>query len=179
MESLDSHLFDIFHLSDWPKTAMTDVIITLMRFITHLGDGDFLIVLSVLALGMLIIRKLYLTGVLWTLYIAFSFLLSANLKTLISRERPADIYHLIETSSPAMPSGHALKSTIVYVGIYLLALRLFLLSQSQRRLMKLMFIFPFIIGLSRLFLGVHWPSDIMIGWVLGAGIAWIFSRYIT
>ena len=148
-----------------------------MRFITHLGDAIFLVIISTCTLAFLLFKKHYKTSIYWTISIVFSFIFCASLKSLIGRQRPDDIYHLIEASSPALPSGHALKSTVVYIGIYILMLRLFALSPTQQKWMKLFFLFPFFIGMSRIFLGVHWPSDVIIGWLFGAFILWIFYKY--
>ena len=177
MGSFDSFIFDMLRLSGRRESDMSEVVIGLMRFITHLGDAVFLVAISICTLAFLLLKKLYKTGIFWTASIAFSFIFCAGLKNLIGRDRPDDLYHLIEASSPALPSGHALKSTVVYVGIYILIMRLFALSPTQKTWMKLFFFLPFAIGMSRIFLGVHWPSDVIAGWALGAMISWIFFKY--
>ena len=177
MDSLDYIIFDILHLSGRDESALLEPVIGLMRFITHLGDGIFLIAISVCVLALLLFKKMYKTSIYWTTSIAFSFIFCASLKNLIGRNRPDNVYHLIEVSSPAMPSGHALKSTVVYIGIYILILRLLSLSAIQKKWMKLFFLLPFFIGMSRIFLGVHWPSDVIMGWLFGAVISGIFYIY--
>ena len=176
MGTLDSYLFDLLHFSSESGSVLFDKLIEFTRFITHLGDGVLLAALSLSVLGVLLFQKDYRTSFYWTVTIVFSFLFSAGLKKLIGRERP-DVYHLIEASSPALPSGHALKSTVVYVGLYFLILRFGLLTRPQKHWAKLILILPVLIGLSRVLLGVHWPSDIITGWGLGAIISWIFSKY--
>lgn len=176
MQFLDSSLFDILHLSGKRESVISEAVIPLMRFITHLGDGVFLAAISVCIFALLLLKKLYKTGAYWTATVTFSFLLSAGLKNLIGRDRPDHVYHLIEASSPALPSGHALKSTVVYVGIYILIRRLFALSPTQKTCLKLFFFLPFAIGMSRIFLGVHWPSDVIAGWVIGGVISLSFYR---
>ncbi len=153
---------------------MSDVTIDVMRFITHLGDAVFLAVISICFLGVLIFKKHYKVGFYWTVTIAFSHILCAWLKVLIGKDRPDDVYHLIQTSSAAFPSGHALKSTVVYIGIYILVLRLFSLSSAHKNGMKLLIVLPFAIGISRILLGVHWPSDILAGWFIGFAMTFMF-----
>ena len=131
MKSPDSYIFDKLLLSGETETSASQFAIGLMRFITHLGDGLFLVAVSICFLTALIFRRLYKVSILWTLTIAFSFVFSASLKSLIGRNRPDEIYHLIEVSSPALPSGHALKSTVVYIGIYILISRFFTFPSSQ------------------------------------------------
>lgn len=178
MSSYDTTLFEILQLSGKTDSNLNDLIINIFRFITHLGDGVFLVALSLIALGWLIKKKQYLVGLHWTVYVVFSYLFSAGAKQIIGRERPDEIYHLIEASSPALPSGHALKSTIVYAGIYLLLKQYLTLSASQQKALRLILLLPIAIGLSRIFLGVHWPSDVILGWLFGGVIFIIFAKLI-
>ena len=175
MGTLDSYLFDLLHFSNESGSVFSYKLMGFTRFITHLGDGVLLAVLSFSVLCVLLFKKHYRTSLYWTLSIVFSFLFSAGLKKLIGRQRPDDVYHLIESSSPAMPSGHALKSTVVYVGIYFLILRFGSLTKSQKHWAKLILILPLLIGFSRVLLGVHWPSDVVVGWMLGIAISCLFN----
>lgn len=178
MRSLDSYIYDMLRLSNEGDSATYEIVIDLMRFITHLGDLILLVFISIITLVALIRQKFYKIGLFWTVTVLFSFLFSAGLKKLIGRERPDDIYHLVEATSAAMPSGHALKSTVVYFGLYLLLMRVFRFSKAGKIWTKLLCLMPFLIGSSRIFLGVHWPSDVLAGWCLGALISLVFYRFI-
>lgn len=178
MSSFDTTLFEILQLSGNTNSTLNDLIINIFRFITHLGDGVVLAALSLITLGWLKKKKQYLVGLFWTVYVVFSYLFSAGAKQIIGRERPDEIYHLIEVSSPGLPSGHALKSTIVYAGIYLLLKQYLILSASQQKALRVILALPIAIGLSRVLLGAHWPSDVILGWLLGGLISIGFAKLI-
>ena len=92
------------------------------------------------------------------------------LKQIFGRERPEVVPHLVQVDSLSFPSGHAFNSAIVY-----LTLGALLARTEQRRAAKVYilacaFLLAVIIGFSRVYLGVHYPSDVVAGWCAGA--AW-------
>lgn len=90
-----------------------------------------------------------------------------GLKLLIDRTRPTFDLHPVATHSSSFPSGHAGNSMAVYLAIALIAVpRRYRLAAVVSALMA-----SLILGATRPFLGVHWPSDVIGGWALGAGIA--------
>lgn len=176
MASFDSYIFEFLRLSKFDADNAPEIFIKLTRFITHLGDGDFLAVLSVTTLFTLCLQKRWQTSIFFTLIVTLSFLVSAGLKKLIGRSRPAEVFHLIEVSSPAFPSGHAFKSTVVYLSIYSLIANSKSLSSRQKARLRLLLFLPIAIGLSRIMLGVHWPTDVVFGWLLGLFVFFIFHH---
>ncbi|MEO7773549.1 MAG: phosphatase PAP2 family protein [Steroidobacteraceae bacterium] len=108
-------------------------------------------------------------------------LLSAATKSIIARPRPDVIAHLVETSTASFPSGHALLSASIY-----LTLGVMLASVHSQRTLKLYFmitavLLTLLIGMSRIFLGVHWPSDVLAGWCLGTAWAsgcWLLATWL-
>jgi undecaprenyl-diphosphatase len=92
------------------------------------------------------------------------------LKGLFARPRPELALRLTEVRSLSFPSGHAMQSAIIY-----LTLAAFLARFVQARALKVYFVgFAFLlsllVGVSRVYLGVHYPSDVLAGWC--AGLAW-------
>jgi membrane-associated phospholipid phosphatase len=71
-------------------------------------------------------------------------------------------------SSFGLPSGHAQNAVVVWGGLAA--------SFKKKWLWVLAFIFPFLIGLSRIYLGVHFPSDVLVGWLLGALLLWVYLK---
>lgn len=100
-----------------------------------------------------------------------------GLKHLILRERPDVVLHLIEETGYSFPSGHANGGLIFYVFLIFL-LRRFLKQQHYEDLANLFTviftILIFLIGVSRIYLGVHYPTDILAGWCLGGVLSVIF-----
>ncbi|HEX9786004.1 MAG TPA: phosphatase PAP2 family protein [Opitutaceae bacterium] len=140
------------------------------RDVTALGGRTLLTLMTVLALGYLVLRGRPRSALLVFVAVVGGSLLSVALKAWIGRGRPDFIPHLTEVSSASFPSGHSMLGSTVY-----LALGALLSRTVERRREKHYFIcaallLSFLIGLSRVFLGVHFPTDVIAGWA--AGTAW-------
>lgn len=100
--------------------------------------------------------------------VAAGMVLSWALKLGFDRARPDLVPHATVVYSPGFPSGHALLSAVAYLTLAALLaqiqprrrLRVFLLSTAA--------LLTLLIGATRVFLGVHWPSDVAAGWAVGA-----------
>ncbi|WP_194853011.1 phosphatase PAP2 family protein [Nocardia sp. SYP-A9097] len=89
-------------------------------------------------------------------------------KLLIARPRPPLIDRMVVETNHSYPSGHALGSTVV-VGVVVAAVLLPLLHGIWRSLvLAVTVLFAAGVGVSRLYLGVHWPTDVLAGWIFGA-----------
>lgn len=90
-----------------------------------------------------------------------------GMKLAIDRARPGFDLYPVATHSSSFPSGHAGNSMAVFLAIALIAV-----PREQRRVAVIAaLVASFLIGLTRPFLGVHWPSDVIGGWALGAAVA--------
>jgi len=100
--------------------------------------------------------------------VASGMLLSSGLKAGFDRARPDLVPHAVTVYSPGFPSGHALLSAVTYLTLAALLTRI----QPQRRLriflVTIAALLTLLIGTTRVFLGVHWPSDVAAGWAAGA-----------
>lgn len=108
-------------------------------------------------------------------------LLSTVLKDLIDRTRPDLVPHGARVYTASFPSAHAMNSASIY-----LTLGALLAQVEKRRLIK-MFILTIaatttlLVGISRVYLGVHWPTDVLAGWTAGAGwatLCWLLARWL-
>lgn len=135
--------------------------------ITHLGDGAVLTVIGVLVGLLLLAMQRWLLLITWALALGCGGLLNRALKAFFQRARPTLPNPFAEASGWSFPSGHAMGSFITYMMLAYLAVRL--LDRRWRRpgvLIAALLIF--LIGLSRIYLGVHYVSDVLAGYAAGA-----------
>ncbi len=148
--------------------------IDIMGKITYFGSVYFFIPIGILILFIMIMRKNKNGIILLFLSTLGSYGLNFLLKNIIIRTRPLK-YFLIEQSGYSFPSGHAMVSMTFYTTMTYLLLK----SKNGRKMGKILWIINFIIvgliGFSRVYLGVHWPTDILVGYLLG----YVFYYYMT
>lgn len=141
--------------------------------ITRLGDGWFIALVVLFVSGYFLIKRKDWKPALWYLLTVGlgAGVLNQFVKFIFQRPRPEDSLHLIEQGGYSFPSGHAMGSIIVYGALLFLILRLS--SHLLRNWVSAFFLLLLIglIGVSRVYLGVHYPSDIIGGYSLGA--AWL------
>lgn len=147
---------------DWIRRAMVDL--------TALGGVTVLTLVAVLAVGFLLLLRRYRQALLTAAATGGGALLGTLLKDLFARARPEIVPHLVDVTSLSFPSGHAMNSAIVYLTIAVLLDR----GLTGRRLRAFVIgaavLLVLAIGFSRVYLGVHYPSDVLAGWSIGA--AW-------
>jgi membrane-associated phospholipid phosphatase len=104
---------------------------------------------------------------LWVILGLSTYALQVGIKALVDRSRPDLWEHLVLTNSSSFPSGHALAAATFYP---LLAWSLSHFHPPLKRLWWTIGLgLGFYVGFGRMYLGVHWPSDVMAGWAIGAG----------
>ncbi len=138
---------------------------TLVAALTHLGDSIVLGVLTVIAVAVLIQRNQKHAAKWFLITAAGSFIITAVAKWAFGRDRPEIVEQIVSASSAAFPSGHTLRSAVVYS-----LLAYLLIKVSSQKLNKLIITIAFTIilinGISRVYLGVHWPTDIVGAWLI-------------
>ena len=139
-------------------------LVTLARIFTFLGEPTVLIGAGFLVAAWLWRRKRLHLALALLLVILVGRGLSEVQKYWIARARPTLEPHLVVVKTSSFPSGHAASSMIFYLT---LALALTAGTRWQRLAAALAIALSFLIGLSRVMLGVHWPSDVVGGWTFG------------
>ncbi|EEW51254.1 PAP2 family protein [Corynebacterium efficiens YS-314] len=94
-------------------------------------------------------------------------LLSHVLKRVIERPRPDVSIHLVVETKYSMPSGHAVGAAAFAIAMTLLIRQWWVL---------ILWLVALLIGVSRLYVGVHWPSDLLVGWVVGVVTVLVVHR---
>lgn len=139
--------------------------------ISALGGGAVLTLMSVLVIGYLLLLRHY-HAILLLLAAALGGMgLNSFLKRFFGRERPDIVPHLSDVASASYPSGHSMLSAIVY-----LTLGVMLAQAVKPWSLKVYFVgaallLSFLIGLTRIYLGVHYPTDVVGGWTVGTAYA--------
>jgi undecaprenyl-diphosphatase len=162
----------------WPRGPRW--LVEVSRDITALGSSVVLGIVTAAVAGFLLLQRKYgamLFVVITTIGGGF---LSSGLKEFFSRERPTPV-PCIWVSSPSFPSGHALHAAVVYLALGILLARL-----EPRPLLKAYFLggmmaLTFLVGISRVYLGVHYPTDVLAGWTVGlvwAMMCWLAAWYL-
>ncbi|GEK91972.1 phosphatase PAP2 family protein [Alkalibacterium kapii] len=154
-------------------------------FITRLGDGWFIALLTVVISGYAGFYKKN-KQIAWWYLITVSLgagALNQIVKFIFQRERPSGFDPLIEQGGYSFPSGHAMGSMIAYGALLFLIIRTY--SKWKVILPATIIIIPLIalIGISRIYLGVHFPSDVIGGYSLGLAVLafslGIYSLFLT
>jgi undecaprenyl-diphosphatase len=157
----------------------TDLLNSFFIFITSFGEIWFLSVLVPLTLYFLYKKKQKILMIYLGLNVSVGVILVYFLKNILERPRPPVENSLVFETSYSFPSGHAVLAVVFYFSI-LVMINTFplLLKRVYRNILNfLLFILIVLIPISRLYLGVHWFSDIITGIVLGL-ITVYSSRYL-
>lgn len=146
----------------------------LFLFFTCLGNNQIIISLGVIVLIVLGLSGKWRMAKLLLASVISGELLYYFIKILIHRARPDISFSLIPSGGYAFPSGHATTSMIFYGMLGFILWRLFR-KRWQKILITILFIvIVFMVGFSRVYLGVHWTSDVLAGWSLGLIILLLF-----
>jgi len=100
---------------------------------------------------------------------------STALKRVLERERPPELGRLVHVASFSYPSGHSLASASIYLALAILAARRMPNPTARKLIVVFAILLATTVGMSRAYIGVHYPSDIAAGLSLGAGWALLVS----
>jgi undecaprenyl-diphosphatase len=153
-----------------------------MRDITSLGGSTIVTLITLFVFGYLILKKQYSKLFLVLVAIIGGAIIDLELKVIFSRIRPQVVPSLIQEISYGFPSGHSMMSTIIYLSLASLLARLQVRWRDKIYIISLAILLSFMIGISRVYLGVHYPTDVLGGWSLGlawAALCWLVAWYIS
>ncbi|MEN6426829.1 MAG: phosphatase PAP2 family protein [Phycisphaerales bacterium] len=151
------------------------------RDVTALGSATVLTLATLACAGYLLMRKQYGMLVLLAVTTVGGQLVSLLLKDLIDRPRPAFDSGAGYIATSSFPSGHSMLSAVVYLTMGTLLAR-----ASSRYHVKIYFLtmamlVTLLVGISRVYLGVHYPTDVLAGWSIGviwALLCWLVAQYL-
>jgi len=151
----------------WVETLRTPFMNAMMLDITALGGLALTVVLGLLCVIMFFLVRDPAAALHLFLTSAGGFFISSWTKNLISRPRPSIIPQLIHVSGFSYPSGHSVTSAAIYLTMAILACRHFKSITTRVILISLSGVMIALISFSRIYLGVHYPSDTMSGALMG------------
>lgn len=152
-----------------------------VRDLTSLGSAVDLILFEVLILGFLCLRHRFGSAVLIAIATTGGEGLNTLLKETIVRARPEITSHLVAVKTLSFPSGHAMGASIFYLTMGALLAQVSPRRREKIYLMGAAVLLTLLIGLSRVYLGVHYPSDVLAGWSAGtawAVMCWLVARWL-
>lgn len=157
-----------------PHTTFNGIAIV----ITYLGQHEATIVLSLILSAFLLFKRAYRLLFFLIQNICLGNLFNHLIKLSIQRARP-DLHQILPQSGFSFPSGHSANSVLLY-GTILIILYYFIQKRSKRVILtSLTIVLIFLIGCSRIYLQVHYPSDVLAGWSSALGhlsLFYWFSR---
>jgi len=151
----------------------------MMRDFTSLGGTGILVLIVVAVTFYHLIQARYKEMFFLLLAVVGAFILSYVLKGFFDRPRPQFIPEGEYVFTASFPSGHALLSAATYLTLGIIVAELMDRNRLKAFILMFAFLIMIIVGFSRVYLGVHWPSDVLAGWALGmvwAIVIWLIFR---
>jgi len=146
-----------------------------------LGGVSLLGLTTVIAVGFLVLDGKSHMAVFAAGSVTGGMIVSSLLKDIFQRPRPEIVPHVAYAASTSFPSGHSMMSAVTYLTLAALLAR----SQERKRLkayfLLLAALLTLMVGVSRVYLGVHWPTDVLAGWMAGAVwamLCWLVARWL-
>jgi undecaprenyl-diphosphatase len=150
-----------------------------VRDITALGSTSVLVLVTVAVVVYLLLAGRRATALFVFAAVAGGQVLASLAKLEVDRPRPELVSHLVTETSLSFPSGHAMLSAVTYLTLGTLAARFVRGRATKIYLLSLAVLVTLMVGVSRVYLGVHWPSDVLAGWCAGfawAMLCWLAAR---
>ncbi len=147
-----------------------------VRDMTALGSTLVTTMFTAFATGYLLLARQPRTALFLVVAILAGVALTFALKSGFDRPRPDLVPHGMKTLSASFPSGHAATSAVVYLTLGALISQALTRHRLKLYVVTCAILITFGVGMSRIYLGVHWPTDVVAGWVVGS--AWAITCWL-
>jgi undecaprenyl-diphosphatase len=157
----------------WVAEAVTDF--------TALGGTAVLMTVVVCAIGYLALLHRYSAAAFVVVAATGGGLLSVALKHVFARSRPDVVPHLVTVEGLSFPSGHSMAAAVIYLTLGALMARFAARRRIRVYVIAISLGLTGLIGITRVCLGVHYPTDVLAGWSAGLGwalLCWLVARYL-
>jgi undecaprenyl-diphosphatase len=155
----------------WVENSLLDL--------TAIGGPTVLGLVVVSVVGFLLLQARYHTALVVLVTAASGEIANYAMKSMFVRPRPDVVPHLRDVSSTSFPSGHAMESAIIYLTLGAMLMRLADRRVTKIYCMGIAVFLTLLVGVSRVYLGVHYPTDVIAGWMFGffwASLCWIVAK---
>jgi undecaprenyl-diphosphatase len=152
-----------------------------VRDVTALGSAPTLVIAVLAVAGFLALAKAWRVAIFTLLACGGGLALSSLLKYTIDRPRPELVPHGNQIYTSSFPSGPSMMSAVVYLTLAALVARVLEKKRLKGYTLGVAVMLTLLVGVSRIYLGVHWPSDVLAGWAAGAAWAlgcWLVARWV-
>ncbi|WP_133718177.1 phosphatase PAP2 family protein [Methylocaldum gracile] len=153
----------------------------MFRDFTALGGVSVIVFITLGAAGYLALLRKHRTVLLLAIAVGGGLLVNTLLKLGFDRPRPDLVPHGAYVYTASFPSGHAMLATATYLTLGALLARVLRDRRTKFFVLTMAVVLCLLVGLSRVYLGVHWPSDVAAGWMIGAAWAliwWLVARWL-
>jgi undecaprenyl-diphosphatase len=147
--------------------------------LTSIGGPTVLWLIVVAVAGFLVLQTRYRTAIVVVLTSTGGELLNLVMKHAFNRPRPSIVPHLRVVYTTSFPSGHAMESAIVYLTLGAILMRASESRVTKTYILGLAVLLTVLVGVSRVYLGVHYPTDVIGGWIVGflwASVCWLVAQ---
>lgn len=152
-----------------------------VRDVTTFGSFTFIILSVATVIVFLLLNRQRFAALYVFCAVGGGILMIRVLKMIFSRPRPDLVPHLSHVQTASFPSGHTTLSAVVF-----LTMGAVLAKSQERRSVKIFVLslavfLSLAVGLSRVYLGVHWPTDVLAGWCVGSAwaiLAWVIAHWL-
>lgn len=162
---LDLPIMRTLHNITSPETT------AFMKLITHGGDVAAVVLFTALLTGILLVRQRRRDALAVFFSVGGAAIINVLLKLMFQRTRPTLFVALVNEKSFSFPSGHAMGSSALALSLVIMCYR----TRFRWLAVVLALLYIGLIGMSRVYLGVHYPSDVLAGWCVSA--IWVVLVY--
>lgn len=143
----------------------------MMRDFTALGGNGFLTLLTLLAAAVMLIHGRRREALVFLAAVVAALVIGNLMKLGVARPRPELVPHQTHVYTASFPSSHAAMSAAIYLSLAAVAYEWPARRAVRRLALATAVLLTFLVGFSRIYLGVHWPTDVIAGWSFGTATA--------
>jgi undecaprenyl-diphosphatase len=181
-KALDTRILQALRSPTDPSTPIGPAWVEgMMLDLTALGGPTVLGLVTFAVVGFLLLQGRYRTASVVAFASISGTLANALLKQIFARPRPTVVPHLRDVVSSSFPSGHAMESAIVYLTLGAMLMHIADGRATKLYILGMAVLLTLLVGISRVYLGVHYPTDVIGGWIIGfawASLCWLAAQWL-